>query len=78
MKAFVSWSGGKETSLACHKAMQDENLKVRLERDSARERCRRAAAARRVRRVATNNPAVPANCNHRAAMRVIRYRSNYE
>ena len=28
MKAFVSWSGGKETSLACYKAMQDKNLKV--------------------------------------------------
>lgn len=24
MRAFVSWSGGKETSLACYKAMQDE------------------------------------------------------
>ncbi len=28
-KAFVSWSGGKETSLACYKAMQDKNLKVK-------------------------------------------------
>lgn len=27
MKAFVSWSGGKETSLACYKAMQD-HIKV--------------------------------------------------
>ena len=29
MKAFVSWSGGKETSLACYKAMQDRNLRVK-------------------------------------------------
>ena len=29
MKAFVSWSGGKETSLACYKAMQNKNLKVK-------------------------------------------------
>ncbi len=28
-KAFVSWSGGKETSLACYKARQDKNLKVK-------------------------------------------------
>lgn len=28
MKAFVSWSGGKETSLACYEAIQDKNLKV--------------------------------------------------
>lgn len=28
-KAFVSWSGGKETSLACYKAMQDKNLGVK-------------------------------------------------
>ncbi len=27
-KAFVSWSGGKETSLACYRAMQNKNLKV--------------------------------------------------
>lgn len=29
MKAFVSWSGGKETSLACYRAMQNKNLKVK-------------------------------------------------
>jgi len=28
-KAFVSWSGGKETSLACYQAMQDKSLKVK-------------------------------------------------
>ncbi len=28
-KAFVSWSGGKETSLACYQAMQAKNLKVK-------------------------------------------------
>ncbi len=28
-KAFVSWSGGKETSLACYRAMQDKNLRVK-------------------------------------------------
>lgn len=28
IKAFVSWSGGKESSLACYRAMQRENLKV--------------------------------------------------
>ncbi len=28
MKAFVSWSGGKETSLACYRAMQDQDIKV--------------------------------------------------
>jgi len=28
-RAFVSWSGGKETSLACYKAMRDKNLKVK-------------------------------------------------
>lgn len=27
-KAFISWSGGKETSLACYRAMQNKNLKV--------------------------------------------------
>lgn len=29
MEAFVSWSGGKETSLACYRATQDKNLKVK-------------------------------------------------
>lgn len=28
MKAFVSWSGGKESSLACYRAMQTENIAV--------------------------------------------------
>lgn len=28
MKVFVSWSGGKETSLSCHKVMQNGNFKV--------------------------------------------------
>jgi uncharacterized protein (TIGR00290 family) len=28
VKAFVSWSGGKETVLACYKAMQEGNVKV--------------------------------------------------
>ncbi len=28
MKVFVSWSGGKETSLACYKAIQSEPLEV--------------------------------------------------
>lgn len=28
VKAFVSWSGGKETSLACYKAMQDQEIEV--------------------------------------------------
>jgi len=28
-KAFVSWSGGKETSLACYKAIQNKNLKIK-------------------------------------------------
>ncbi len=28
MRAFISWSGGKETSLSCYKAMQDQNIKV--------------------------------------------------
>ncbi len=28
MKAFVSWSGGKETSLACYRAIQDQGNKV--------------------------------------------------
>lgn len=28
MKAFVSWSGGKETSLACYRAMRTENIVV--------------------------------------------------
>lgn len=28
-KAFVSWSGGKETSLVCYKATQNKNLKVK-------------------------------------------------
>jgi diphthine-ammonia ligase len=28
-KAFVSWSGGKETSLACYRAMQDRNLRIK-------------------------------------------------
>lgn len=27
-KAFVSWSGGKETSLACYKAIQNQDIKV--------------------------------------------------
>ncbi|MBU4310292.1 diphthine--ammonia ligase [bacterium] len=29
LKTFVSWSGGKETSLACYRAMQDKNLEVK-------------------------------------------------
>ncbi len=28
MKIFMSWSGGKETSLSCYKAMQGQNIKV--------------------------------------------------
>ncbi|MFZ6017038.1 MAG: diphthine--ammonia ligase [Nitrospirota bacterium] len=28
MKAFVSWSGGKETSLSCYKVMQNQDVKV--------------------------------------------------
>lgn len=28
MKAFISWSGGKETSLSCYKVMRNENIKV--------------------------------------------------
>ena len=28
MKAFVSWSGGKETSLACYKVMQNQDVEV--------------------------------------------------
>jgi len=28
MKAFVSWSGGKETSLACYKIMQSQDAKI--------------------------------------------------
>lgn len=28
MKVFISWSGGKETSLSCHRVMQNENIKV--------------------------------------------------
>lgn len=28
MKAFVSWSGGKETSLSCYKAMQEQDIEV--------------------------------------------------
>lgn len=28
MKAFVSWSGGKETSLSCYKIMQNQDVKV--------------------------------------------------
>lgn len=28
-KAFVSWSGGKETSLACYRVMRNKNLKVK-------------------------------------------------
>ncbi|NQT07246.1 MAG: diphthine--ammonia ligase [Candidatus Omnitrophica bacterium] len=28
MKAFISWSGGKEASLSCYKAMQDRNIEV--------------------------------------------------
>ena len=28
MKAFVSWSGGKETSLSCYKAMQSKDIKI--------------------------------------------------
>ena len=28
MEAFVSWSGGKEASLSCYKAMQDQSIKV--------------------------------------------------
>ncbi len=28
MKAFVSWSGGKETSLACYKVMQNPGIEV--------------------------------------------------
>lgn len=28
MEVFVSWSGGKETSLSCYKAMQDTSVKV--------------------------------------------------
>lgn len=27
-KAFVSWSGGKETSLSCYKAMQNKDIKI--------------------------------------------------
>ena len=29
MQAFVSWSGGKDTFLACYNAMKDPNIKVR-------------------------------------------------
>lgn len=29
VKAFVSWSGGKETSLACYRATQNKNFKVK-------------------------------------------------
>ena len=29
LKTFVSWSGGKETSLACYRAMQNKDLKVK-------------------------------------------------
>lgn len=29
MKAFVSWSGGKETSLACYRTMRKKNLKIK-------------------------------------------------
>ncbi len=28
MKIFVSWSGGKETSLSCYKVMQNQDIKV--------------------------------------------------
>lgn len=28
MKAFVSWSGGKESSFACYRIMQDRNIEV--------------------------------------------------
>jgi diphthine-ammonia ligase len=28
MKAFVSWSGGKETSLSCYEVMQNQDVKV--------------------------------------------------
>ena len=28
MNIFISWSGGKETSLSCYKAMQDQSIKV--------------------------------------------------
>ena len=28
MKAFISWSGGKETSLSCYKVMQAQDIKV--------------------------------------------------
>ncbi|MEW6417351.1 MAG: diphthine--ammonia ligase [Nitrospirota bacterium] len=28
MKAFVSWSGGKETSLSCYKVMQNQDVKI--------------------------------------------------
>jgi len=28
VKAFVSWSGGKETSLACYRAMQNRDIKI--------------------------------------------------
>ncbi|MEW6095113.1 MAG: diphthine--ammonia ligase [bacterium] len=29
MNAFISWSGGKETSLACYRAMQDEAFEIK-------------------------------------------------
>ncbi len=28
MKAFISWSGGKETSLSCYRAMRDKDIEV--------------------------------------------------
>ena len=29
MKAFVSWSGGKESSLSCYRAMQSKGIRIR-------------------------------------------------
>jgi len=49
-KTFVSWSGGKETSLACYKAIQDESLKVKyllnmVSEDGRRSRSHGVSAA---------------------------------
>lgn len=41
-KTFVSWSGGKETSLAFYKAIQDESLKVKYLLNMVSENGRRS------------------------------------
>ena len=40
MKAFVSWSGGKESSLACYRAMQTENIAVNYLLNMIAEDCK--------------------------------------